>query len=807
MSAQRANVLLVDDRRENLVALDAILAPLDQNLVHASSGEEALRHLLHDEFAAILLDVQMPKLDGFQTAELIKQRERTRHVPIIFLTAINTELRHVFRGYSAGAVDYLFKPFDPDVLRSKVAVFIELWQKNAQLRDQADRLRRQELAELERASELRYRALADAIPQIVWRADADGAVTYYNERWWQYTGLDPERADGDAWQDVIHPDDLRTTAARWEHARKSGAEFETEHRLRGRDGRYRWHLARALPMREDGAAISHWVGTATDVDDRKRADEVQRFLLETGTLLGSSLDYDRTLADVARAAVPTIADWCAVDIVEQDGSLRQLAVAHVDPLKVQFVRELRDRYPPDPDSRRGAPEVVRTGQPELLREIPDDLLVAAARDELHLDLIRELGLRSFMCVPLVARGRVLGAITLVQAESGRTYGEDDLALAEELARRAAIAVDNARLFRTAEARGRAARVLAAIGDGVFLLDKQGLIRLWNPAAEAITGLPQGEVLGRTARDVIPGWAEIAARIPVASGPGAGGVRAETLPLDLYGRERWLSISGVDLDEGTVYAFRDLTEQRALEEMKSEFVATVSHELRTPLAAIHGAALTVRRPELELDDELRARLLHVIAEESSRLAEIVNDLLLASHLDSGRLQLRIEECDARELAENVIEAARIHLPQGITLRLEAPDDLPPVAADAGQLHQVLANLVENAIKYSPDGGLVAVALAARESHLRFAVADEGLGIPRSEQRRIFEKFYRLDPNMTRGIGGTGLGLYISRELVRTMNGRIWVESEEGEGSTFSVEIPLARREAQDSGARPLAHRAR
>src|SRR6187399_2694105 len=141
----RANVLIVDDRPENLLALEAILEPLESDLVRAASGEEALRHLLQEEFAAILLDVQMPGLDGFQTAELIKQRERTRHIPILFLTAISKDAEHVFRGYDAGAVDYLMKPFDPQILRAKVAVFIDLWQKTAEIRRQDSLLKQQEI--------------------------------------------------------------------------------------------------------------------------------------------------------------------------------------------------------------------------------------------------------------------------------------------------------------------------------------------------------------------------------------------------------------------------------------------------------------------------------------------------------------------------------------------------------------------------------------------------------------------------------------------------------------------------------------
>jgi PAS domain S-box-containing protein len=395
-----------------------------------------------------------------------------------------------------------------------------------------------------------------------------------------------------------------------------------------------------------------------------------------------------------------------------------------------------------------------------------------------------------MCVPLVSGGRTLGSISFVSGESGRRFGTGDLAFAEELARQAAAAVDNAQLYAEAENRAQAARALASVADGVFLLDAAGVVRLWNAAAEAITGLRAESLLGRRADEALPGWAEVTDRVPLAGSPGPAGSRAESVPLEIDGRELWLSITGVELDEGAVYAFRDLTEERAVEKMKSDFVATVSHELRTPLAAIYGSALTVRRRDLALDDELRERLLTVIAEESTRLAEIIDDLLLASHLDSGGLEADVQSCDARRLAQGVLDAAGTHLPERVSLVLDAPKRLPRVAADPGQLRQVLANVVDNAVKYSPDGGEVRLELEPRDGRMRFAVRDSGLGIPSKEQARIFEKFYRLDPNMTRGIGGTGLGLYICRELVRRVGGRIWVESEIGKGSTFFVELPLA-----------------
>jgi signal transduction histidine kinase len=297
------------------------------------------------------------------------------------------------------------------------------------------------------------------------------------------------------------------------------------------------------------------------------------------------------------------------------------------------------------------------------------------------------------------------------------------------------------------------------------------------------------VVGRKAEEAIPGWGAISALVPGASAPAEAG-RAETLPLELPDRELWLSIAAVGFSEGTVYAFRDLTEDRVLEELRSDFVATVSHELRTPLAAIYGAALTLQRDDLPLDEMQRGNLMDVIATESERLARTVNDILWASRLDAERVQLEVGSHDPRELAQTVIRAARVQLPAAVSLSLSCEDDLPPVAGDPDKVRQVLTNLVDNAIKYSPTGGRVDVAVSCSDRRVRFTVADQGLGIPQSEQRRIFDKFYRVDPNLTRGVGGTGLGLYISRELVRRMNGTIWVESRETEGSRFSFELPVA-----------------
>ena len=492
--------------------------------------------------------------------------------------------------------------------------------------------------------------------------------------------------------------------------------------------------------------------------------------------------------DILDTATPAVgADAAVLLLLDSERRLLRAKAASGIPEKLwrTFVIEVTD------DFNQG---LLAQGKPVVVGDV-------ATEQRLKMQLARALGARSALVVPIRHEGKPVGTLTFYAVGAPRRFDGIAVAVAELIAIEAGDVLERTRLQEEVrEERERAARVLAHVGDGVFFVDGAGVIRLWNPAVSAVTGLAATDVLGRRPQDVLPGWAAIEPLVPVASAPAYAAKHAETLPLDLGDRELWISISAVQFPDGTVYALRDLTEERGIERLKSEFVATVSHELRTPLAAVYGAAMTLRRRDIDLDDDHRGRLLAVIAGESDRLARIVDQVLAASRLDAGSFSFAVERCNPGPLALEVVEAARAHIPPGVALELSPDNDLPQVAADPDMLRQVLANLVENAVKYSPSGGRVHVSLGRHEGRVLFAVRDEGLGIPLREQERIFEKFFRLDPNLTRGVGGTGLGLYISRELVRRMGGRIWVASREGEGSTFFFELPAAGDDA-DTGTSP------
>ncbi len=516
------------------------------------------------------------------------------------------------------------------------------------------------------------------------------------------------------------------------------------------------------------------------------------FLGEATALLTSSLELDRTLERLTELAVPLLADWCSISmLVEETGEIEQLVVAHQDPERKRWAEAVqqRSRTVRIDDEFDLTAQVIRTGDPIFLREVPQELLdEAAQRDPNAAEALEHISIRSAITVPLRSGERSFGALTLVAESRQLEDSEFDLAL--ELAARAAIAVENARLYREAERRAEAALALAYVGDGVVLLDRDGRVRFWNSAAAAITGVRESAAVGRRPAEVVRAWKQLTRLAELADAATPERARPVTVPIETASGDRWVAVTGVAFDDGVVYALRDVSDERILERARSDFVATASHELRTPLAAVYGAARTLRRTDIEIPAEQHDRFLEIIVNETERLTAIVSQILLAGQLEEGRVDVTTTATDLAPLVESALDSARLRTPEQIELRLEQNGARAVALADEDKLRQVLVNLLDNAIKYSPDGGDVVVELAGGQGRVLLTVRDRGLGIPRGEQERIFEKFYRLDPALTRGVGGSGLGLFISRELVARMGGSLTVRSQPGEGALFVVDLPAA-----------------
>jgi PAS domain S-box-containing protein len=346
----------------------------------------------------------------------------------------------------------------------------------------------------------------------------------------------------------------------------------------------------------------------------------------------------------------------------------------------------------------------------------------------------------------------------------------------ERLRRLYAAEEEARMI--AEHGANAARALAHVSDAVVLIDDAGVVRWWNESAEALFGVSMAAAVGRPAADVVPEYERLM----------DGGLRGDAfVPLRVDTDERWVAPALSTFESGSVLTIRDMTSRYLLDRARADFVTTASHELRTPLTAIYGGVRTLLARSSALSNEQRLRLLHMIEQESGHLAQIVDQLLVTAQLDRGSLQVSKRPCDIEDLCRSVLEAAEAR-GSSSELVFDTSDEVGQVLCDESLLRQVLVNLVENAIKYSPDGGRIEVRLDSDRGNVRISVSDEGLGIPASEHERIFEKFHRLDPAMSRGVGGSGLGLYISREIVSQLEGTLTLESAPGEGSTFTVTLP-------------------
>ena len=498
-------------------------------------------------------------------------------------------------------------------------------------------------------------------------------------------------------------------------------------------------------------------------------------LTRTGRLLTSELDPAAVLDEVVQQAPALLnADGAAFRLLEGE----ELVVTAAEGPGAEAALGSRS-----PAGGWLSGDVVQSGEPVAHAE-------AGADERLRrLDPMLQAGNAAFLGVPVGgAEGATVG-ILAVYASVPREWRAEEIEALLAVAASTSAALSNAELYqRVALERERSVAILANIADGIVAVDRDGKLVLWNSAAERITGVPASVALGRAPVDVLQRGLEAPEE----------GQRGDRLVPIMRGREEvWLSVTEAVMRDpvgavaGRIFAFRDISGDRLVEQVKSDFVTTVSHELRTPLTSIYGFAETLLRQDVMFGEEERQTFLRYIASESQRLTTIVDTLLNVARLDTGDLQVNLADMDVRDVVGQVVETVTAADVNGHRFVLELPDDPLAAKADPEKLRQVCAILVDNALRYSPDGGTVTVGAARRKDAVEVSVADEGIGIPQADQEQIFRKFYRgADADLRAGAGGTGLGLFIARGLVTAMGGRIWVSSREGEGSRFAFELPAA-----------------
>jgi PAS domain S-box-containing protein len=492
-------------------------------------------------------------------------------------------------------------------------------------------------------SDLRNRALA----AIVQTADdaiigktLDAIVTSWNPGAERMYGYSAEEMIGQSLIRIFPPerkDELEQIMTRL----RRGERIDHHETVRmTRDGRRLDVSISISPLRDGSGRIASAATIARDVTARKRTEVGQRFLAEAGEVLASSLDVEPTLQTVAGLAVPTLADWCGVHLLRADGQIEPVAIAHVDPAKIAWAWDLQRRFPVDPADPTGVPKVIRTGEPEFYPAITAAMIAAADLDPERLALVRRLQLSAAIIVPLATRGRVLGAISLYWAESQRRYDEMDLALAAGLARRAALAVDNARLYgeaRAAEARFRT--IFAGAAEGILLIAEDGRILDANAAAMRLLGYELDELRALPSADILLVDRSQAMNLSTLRHEGAWhreiAVRrkdGKMVPVETH-------VAGLDLAEGRVFLalWHNIAERKAAERFEHQFLEDLAHDLKNPLASAR----------------LQAQLLRRWARAGQIDVPAVDGAAASVEADTGRIAQRLEELAA--LARNRLDS--------------------------------------------------------------------------------------------------------------------------------------------------------
>ena len=673
-----------------------------------------------------------------------------------------------------------------------------------------------------------FRQLAEALPQIVWTAGPDGVQEYLNQRWFQYTGLSQEESRGDAWMRAFHPDDLPEHELRWSRSLATGEPLEVEKRCRRLDGMWRWFLIRAIPVHDPQGRVIRWFGTCTDIDDQKRTSDLHGFLAEASALLALTLDPDETLRHFTRLAVPRLADWCAVDLLVGEGggegggedlSVERAAVTHVDPAKETLAWELARRAPVDVrEDAQGVGHVLRTGEPELIERVSDALLSSRARGPEEFQLLQELGLRSCLTVPLVVHGRMLGTLTLAQTLSHRGFSTADLPLAEEFARRAALALDNARMYRASqEAVGRAQHeryqaeqaramldtLLDAAPAGIALFDRLLCYVRVNRALRDIHPLPEAgsdNALSAAVSTQGPSAALVVQSLVKALETGETQTVESTTRLPNGEEKAWLaryapvrSAEGSTLGVATVVL--DITERKRAEAERERLIAALersnqdldqfayvaSHDLKAPLRGISNLSQWIEE-DLQgvMTGETREQM-RLLRGRVERMEALINGILDYSR--AGRMRGRPERVDVGRLIHECVEL--LAPPAGT--HVEVAPGMPVLRAERVPLQQVFLNLLGNAFKHaSGSEPRVHVGVRADGERWEFSVRDNGPGIAPEYQERIWGLFQTLRARDE--LESTGIGLSVVKKSVEARGGRAWVESTAGQGATFHFTWP-------------------
>lgn len=712
-------------------------------------------------------------------------------------------------------------------------------------------------------SENRYRTLADAVPQLMWISDSAGNTQFFNQRWLKYTGI-PSELSLKIWPETLHPEDAPFVVARKKQAIATGEGYEMECRLKQFNQTYRWHLIRVMPLKNEQGQVTAWFGTATDVDDRKRAEQTQQFLAQaSATFAAASFDLQSVLNQATQLISEFIGDLCVLSLLSADKQwLETVSLAHPNSQAQALTANLLQQYPRRSDAGI-AGSVIQTGEAAFIPVVVPEQFQGTLQPE-YVSYVEQFGVSSLLIVPLKVQGRVIGTLGISRDRQGSPYTFNDQRLLQDLADRAAMAITNAQLYQEAQQARQVAelaaartsqlqQVTAALSEALTpkqvarAVVEQGIAALGGQAGIVVLLVDQGQSLEPIeavgyAEDLISAWqrfsvtapvpiaeavqtkapiflenpAVVCARYPlIADSLSLTGHNAlAAIPLIVEGRT--LGALGISFQNPQPFTDSDrafiLTlgqqcaqaiaraqlyeaeksaraEAEAANRIKDEFLAVLSHELRSPLNPILGWARLLRTRKF--DELITQQALETIERNAKLQAQLIEDLLDVSRILRGKLSLKVVPVNLKKIIEAALETVRLASEaKGIQIKSILDAHVGLVAGDPVRLQQIVWNLLANAIKFTPDGGLVELRLNCIDNQAQIQVADTGKGINAQFIPYIFESFRQEDSKTTRQFGGLGLGLAIVRHLTELQGGTITAISPgEDLGATFTVRLPL------------------
>jgi PAS domain S-box-containing protein len=597
---------------------------------------------------------------------------------------------------------------------------------------------------------------------------------------------------------------------RWEK-RKKGVDEQYEVRFVHKDGHCIDTLLTAHPIFSEDKVFQGALALVTNITRIKKTEEKLFFLSHASQALAESLDYRKTLQHITELLVPKLADWCVIDVLNEEGEVVTLGISHKDPKQVKWAKKLRKEHPIDPDSDQGVARVLRTGKPEIYPIITDEMLAASVTDKDHLQLLQKIGFRSIMIVPLVGHKQVLGVISLVTTkESNQQYDLSDLQFAEELAMRASLAIENSRLYEEAQreieerrkteeqllkAQQQFQRLIESSIIGITIADFNGYVVSCNDAFLEMIGysreeLEKGQISWRSITP--PEYREIDNKAMEELLQYGECTPYEKEYICKDGRRIPILVGKAmyeDTSESKKYtAFTlDISERKQIEKRKDEFIGIASHELKSPLTSLKGLTQILQKKYQNSTDTTLVSYLNKMDYQIKQLQNLVTSLLDVSVIQSGKIEYQFEKIAIDQLVIEAIENVQLN---SDTHHIELIGQSGKnVLCDKHRIYQVMVNLLTNAIKYSPQAERVEVKIENTEKKVMVSVTDFGIGIPSEHQHRIFDRFYRVG-NKGKYVFGLGLGLYISAEIIKRHHGEISLRSKREKGTTFYFSLPIA-----------------